>query len=164
MAVQCGFDMTNNQVIDSFRNEFGFLSNFYESSLYIDGQKFKSVEHAFQAYKTLDESARELIREANTPAQAKKLGRAVLLREDWEQIKYDLMLKFVRAKFNNPILKCMLLATAPAILIEGNNWNDTVWGVCRGQGQNLLGKILMQVRDEIAMNEQDLVQLTKVKI
>jgi ribA/ribD-fused uncharacterized protein len=139
--------------IESFTNEFGFLSNFYEAPIYVDGKRFASVEHAYQAHKTLDESAFNLIREAKTPGIAKKLGRAVSLRKDWDTVKYDLMLMFVRKKFENPFLRPLLLATEDAELIEGNTWNDTTWGVCRGVGQNLLGKILMQVRNECREEE-----------
>lgn len=142
--------------IDSFKNEFGFLSNFYEAPIYINGKRYASVEHAYQAFKTLDESSHNLIREAKTPGIAKKLGRAVSLRKDWDTVKYDLMLTFVRKKFENPFLRPLLLATEGAELIEGNTWNDTIWGVCRGVGQNLLGKILMQVRNECREEESKL--------
>jgi len=58
------------------------------------------------------------------------------------------MLDLVRKKFENPLLRAMLLATEDAVLVEGNTWNDTFWGVCRGRGENWLGRILMQVREE----------------
>lgn len=141
-------------VISSFRNEFGFLSNFHEATIYVDGTKYRSVEHAYQAYKTLDPWSRRLIREAKTPGEAKKLGQSVLLRGDWDEVKIDLMRTFVRKKFENPFLRPLLLATNEAELIEGNTWNDTFWGVCKGIGQNWLGKILMEVRDEIRKEEE----------
>lgn len=140
-------------VIDSFRGDFGFLSNFYEATIYVDGQRYASVEHAYQAFKTADPWSRKLIREAKTPGIAKKLGKSVKLRPDWESVKVDLMRDFVRKKFDNPFLAPLLLATDDAELIEGNTWNDTFWGVCRGQGQNWLGKILMEVRDELRLAE-----------
>lgn len=140
-------------VIDKFRGDFGFLSNFHEASIYVDGEKYRSVEHAYQAYKTLDPQSRKIIREAMTPGEAKKLGQCVTLRSDWESVKVDLMRSFVRKKFENPFLRPLLQATAEAELIEGNTWNDTFWGVCRGVGQNWLGKILMEIRDEIKAEE-----------
>lgn len=139
--------------IDSFRHDFGFLSNFYEATIYVGGKRYASVEHAYQAHKTLDPNAHELIRTAPSPSTAKKLGKAVQLRPDWDAVKVDLMRKFVTLKFENPFLRPLLLATADAVLIEGNTWNDTFWGVCRGQGQNWLGKILMDVR-EVCRAEQ----------
>lgn len=95
-----------------------------------------------------------MIREAATPGQAKKLGQGVSLRPDWESVKVDLMRTFVRKKFENPFLRPLLLATGDAELVEGNTWNDTFWGVCRGRGQNWLGRILMEVRDEIRKEEE----------
>lgn len=136
-------------IIDSFRGDFGFLSNFHEATIYVDGERYRSVEHAYQAHKTLDPWSRKLIREAKTPGEAKKLGQSVQLRGDWDVVKVDLMRSFVKKKFENPFLRPMLVATGDAELVEGNTWNDTFWGVCRGVGQNWLGRILMEVRDEL---------------
>lgn len=142
-------------VIDRFRGEFGFLSNFHESTIYVDGEKYRSVEHAYQAHKTIDISSRRIIRDAKTPGIAKKLGQSVTLREDWELIKVDLMRLFIKKKFENVFLRPLLLATGDAVLIEGNTWNDTTWGMCNGVGQNLLGKILMDERRRIQDEECD---------
>ncbi len=141
-------------VIDSFRGDFSFLSNFYESVIYVEGEKYISVEHAYQALKTLDPWSRRLIREAKTPGEAKKLGKSVKLRSDWEIVKVAIMQDLVKKKFENPFLQPLLLATGDATLIEGNTWGDCEWGVCRGVGQNFLGKILMEVRKEL-LEEQD---------
>lgn len=152
-------DDAKKATIDKFSGDFGFLSNFYPSVIYVDGLKYASVEHAYQAAKSSDPSTRELIRGAKTSAIAKKLGKSVQLRPDWESTKIELMRVLVRKKFDNPFLKPLLLATGDAELIEGNTWNDTTWGVCRGVGQNWLGKILMQVRDELAAQDaKDLVE------
>lgn len=73
------------------------------------------------------------------------------LRPDWEEAKVGIMEELVRLKFTaHADLRARLLATGDAELIEGNNWNDRFWGVCRGQGQNQLGLILMKVRSELA--------------
>jgi ribA/ribD-fused uncharacterized protein len=147
----------NKKVIDSFTKAsgYGFLSNFHPSTIYVDGKSYPTVEHAIQAHKTTDEKSRDLIRRASSPGEAKKLGRAVQLRTDWEEVKVDLMRSFVRKKFENPFLRPLLLQTEDAELIEGNTWNDRFWGVCRGSGQNWLGKILMEVRDEIRRHPQE---------
>lgn len=137
-------------VIDRFIGEFAFLSNFYPSTIRYRGELFRTVEHAYQAAKTQVESERKVIQSAKTPGEAKKLGRSVTLRGDWDTIKVDLMRQFVKLKFENPLLREMLLATGDADLIEGNYWNDKFWGVCRGHGENWLGRILMEVRAEIA--------------
>lgn len=136
--------------VDRFVGDFAFLSNFYRSVIYVDGRRYATVEHAYQAAKTSDVASRELIRKAKTPSLAKKLGQAVTLRADWDAVRLQVMEDLVRKKFENPFLRPMLLATAGAELVEGNLWNDTFFGVCRGVGQNWLGKLLMKVRDEIA--------------
>jgi ribA/ribD-fused uncharacterized protein len=135
-------------IIDKFRGDFGFLSNFYESSVWLDKVQYRSVEHAYQAAKACDESTRMLIREAKTPSIAKHLGKSCQLPHDWDKKKVEIMRQLVHEKFKNPLLRSMLLATADAQLVEGNTWNDTFWGVCRGKGQNWLGKILMDVREK----------------
>jgi hypothetical protein len=146
--------MSDKKVIDSFTTAagYGFLSNFHPSTIYVNGKSYPTVEHAIQAHKTLDETSHDLIRRAKTPGEAKKLGRAVILRPDWEEVKVDLMRDFVRKKFENPFLRPLLVATGDAELIEGNTWNDRFWGVCRGSGLNWLGKILMEIRGEILKN------------
>jgi ribA/ribD-fused uncharacterized protein len=137
-----------NDQIAWFRDEYAFLSNFYSSEIEHEGIVFPTVEHAFQAAKTMDIERRKI---AATPApgSAKRLGRRVKLRPDWEQIKVGLMRDLLRNKFSDPDLAARLLATGSAELIEGNNWNDTFWGVCRGRGRNMLGQLLMEVREEI---------------
>jgi len=119
----------------------------------LDGVTYPTVEHAFQAAKTFDPAERELIRDANTPQTAKRLGRGVALRADWEPVKYGLMRELLRQKFAIPELRQALLATGEAELIEGNNWNDRTWGQVLVQGQwvgkNWLGELLMEVRQEI---------------
>lgn len=136
-------------VIDSFRGDFWFLSNMYASVIYIEGDRYESVEHAYQASKTLDPWERRMIRKAASPFDAKALGKGVKVRENWDDIKVDVMKKLVKKKFENPFLQPMLLATDDAIIVENNTWNDQFWGVCKGEGLNMLGKILMEVREEI---------------
>jgi len=138
------------KIIDSFEGEHRFLSNFYSSPLQLEGIIYPTIEHAFQAMKTKDKNKRIEISKLQTPGEAKRAGRKVKLREDWEKIKLEVMEFLVRLKFKNYIdLKNELLATDNAELIEGNWWNDRFWGICKGRGENNLGKILMKVRDEL---------------
>jgi ribA/ribD-fused uncharacterized protein len=131
--------------IDSFTGEYRFLSNFFIEP---DGS---CVEVDYQASKHIDylhdpKSVLKLF-DGLGPSNAKKLGRRLPLRPDWESVKLDLMKKFVIAKFvDHEVLAEKLLATGDEELIEDNYWMDTFWGVCRGVGDNHLGKILMQVR------------------
>jgi ribA/ribD-fused uncharacterized protein len=133
--------------IDRFAGLFRFLSNFYPALVVLDGVVYPSVEHAYQAAKSTNGAVREHIRIAPTPAVAKRYGREVLLRPDWESVKIQYMKHLVWQKFStHELLGTLLLATGDAELVEGNTWNDRFWGVCRGVGENWLGRILMDVR------------------
>lgn len=136
-------------VIDRFDGEHRWLSNFAPAFVLLDGKPFQSVEHAYQAAKSLDPDERDIVSLAATPGKAKRLGRNIELRPDWGQAKVPIMLGLLRQKFRQPRFKSLLLGTGDATLIEGNHWGDTFWGVCKGKGQNMLGKLLMQVRQEI---------------
>lgn len=133
--------------INIFKGSYYFLSNYYESPLIYDGISYPTVEHAFQAAKTLDFNKRQEIAYQSTQGKAKRMGRHVQLRGDWENIKDSIMEELIIQKFTkNSYLKQQLLETGDKKLIEGNDWNDTYWGVCGGIGENHLGRILMEVR------------------
>ena len=135
--------------ISKFDGEYSFLSNFYECPIDFLGLHFNSSEAAFQSMKTPIHSEQLLFINLS-PSAAKKLGRKIQLRQDWELVKDHYMYRIVLAKFTqNYNLKQKLILTGEAELIEGNYWNDTYWGVCNGIGQNKLGKILMRVRSEL---------------
>lgn len=138
-----------DHVIDSFSGPHAFLSNFWPCEIQWEGAWYFSTEAAFQADKTTDLEYRKHIQCAKDPAAAKRLGRKAQLRPDWESRKFDTMLALLRLKFQDPHLKGLLLDTGDTTLVEKNHWKDTIWGVCNGVGQNMLGKLLMQVRDEI---------------
>ena len=139
-------------MINNFRKENFFLSNFYPSILVYNGIAYSSSEAAYQAQKTLDNDERKRISKLG-PKQAKEEGRKLTLREDWEDIKINEMYNICKAKFTqNPILARKLLKTRDQELVENNHWNDTFWGVCNGEGLNNLGKILMRIRKEIGFN------------
>jgi ribA/ribD-fused uncharacterized protein len=137
--------------ITKFRGQYGWLSNFYSASVCFAGINYPTVEHAFRAAKTLDLSWRRLILNHSSPADAKQMGRCAVLRSDWEEIKLTVMEDLLRQKFHIPCFKAMLLATGDMEIVEGNEWGDIFWGVCRGVGSNHLGILLMQIRDELRM-------------
>lgn len=137
-------------IIDSFRDKYLFLSNFSQARINYNGLEFKNSEAAFQAQKVLDVEE-QLPFTQMSPKEAKRRGRQVKLRPDWEDVKDGIMEEIVRAKFSQNVnLRDKLLATGDATLIEGNTWNDRYWGVDTktGEGQNRLGKILMKIRSE----------------
>lgn len=141
-------------MINSFSNHYDFLSNFYPSEIEWGGLKYPTVEHYFQAFKTLDFDERAEIAAAATPGLAKRLGREVQLRDDWEEIKDMVMEIGLRKKFEDPQLRARLRATGRTYLEEGNSWHDNYWGNCycsrcqQVRGRNHLGQLLMKIRDE----------------
>ena len=127
-----------SSVIKEFRDEYFFLSNFYPAVVHYRGFTYMNSEAAFQAQKCLDDDDRLKFCTLE-PNEAKRLGRKVRLRDDWEEIKYKFMLEIVRAKFRQDRkLRESLLKTGNAELIEGNTWGDRVWGVDlkTGRGKN----------------------------
>ena len=136
--------------IDSFSGIFHFLSNFHPAPLLYEGIEYPTSEHAYQAAKTLDTDQRLNIAMLETPSEAKKYGQSVTQRTAWYDIKIGVMGEILLAKFKqNPDLTEKLLATDDAILIEGNTWGDTFWGVCDGRGENHLGQLLMEIREAL---------------
>lgn len=145
------------KVISRFTKEtgFDFLSNFFPSTIRFDGKLYPTVEHAYQASKSKDEKIREVIRNAKSPWEAKKLGQGIVVRDDWDFVKVEIMRLLIKEKFENPFLGHRLIKTEGYTLVMDNKWNDRFWGVCRGTGENWLGKILMQVRDEIVKETRE---------
>lgn len=142
--------------ITSFRGEYDFLSNFYEATVDFGGLRYLNSEAAFQAQKCQSDEERYAFLYLPA-AKAKRRGRQVELRPDWQAVKVGLMEEIVRAKFRqHPELAARLLATDGCRLIEANTWNDTCWGVDAdtGQGENNLGRILMKIRDELRNESQ----------
>lgn len=134
--------------ITSFKGKYRFLSNFYPAKILYRNIEYPTVEHAYQAVKTVDKETRRSIASLATPGDARRAGQNVVLRANWGLIRVGMMDVFIRKKFMIPDLERFLLATEDRDLVEGNYWGDTFWGVCKGVGQNQLGKLLMQIRKE----------------
>jgi len=135
--------------IDSFCGKWDFLSNFSNAEVTYEDVTYPTLEHAFQAAKTLVPNERKMILLARTPGRAKRLGKTVTLRKNWNRLRLRIMEGLLRQKFRqytDDYFK--LMHTAGRDLIEGNHWNDTYWGICKGKGKNHLGKLLMKIRDE----------------
>ncbi len=148
--------MTISRFIDKYR----FLSNFHLSTVYFEGWIYPTVEHAYQAAKTLNLEHRKLFL-TGTPSEAKRRGRKVSLRPDWETIKDSIMRDLLRQKFSDishQELAIQLIQTQDKPLLEGNYWHDNYWGSCTckvcfhrklSPGKNMLGKMLMEIRAEL---------------
>lgn len=133
--------------IRGFFGEYRYLSNFWIAPIVLEGQRFQTVEHFFQASKATSDSDFNYVAYALGPKLAKGRGRDIKIRPDWDKIKDSIMLKALNAKFDqHPDLCNLLLGTQGCYLEETNSWNDTYWGVCNGKGLNKLGIMLMQIR------------------
>lgn len=142
---------TGNQIvmkITEFDGEYRFLSNFWPCDITIVGIPYKNVEAAYQASKTTCLTTRRQFSDL-WAKDARFKGRKIQIRPNWGDVmKVEIMELCLRAKFQIPELRARLISTEGCELIEGNDWNDRFWGVCRGSGRNVLGKLLMMLRDE----------------
>jgi ribA/ribD-fused uncharacterized protein len=136
-------------VVNIFDSRYDFLSNSYDSKVYVFNHTFRNAEAAFQ-----DAKLRAFVN--LKPSEAKELGRNVELTKDWEDIRYGIMEEVVYGKFTqNEELKKKLKETGNKRLIYVNKWHDNIWGECNCNKckdktkTNLLGKILMEVRTNL---------------
>ena len=143
-------------MIDCFDGKYAFLSNFYNCPVTYNRLVYQNNEAAFQAQKTLDENVRKEFTSL-PPNLAKRKGRRVNLRSDWEEVKDDVMYEICLEKFlsrKNYRLLELLHNTGHEEIVEGNYWHDNYWGNCtcnrckNTEGNNKLGKILMEIRSK----------------
>jgi len=143
--------------IDSFRGKYRFLSNFHPCEMVAEWDqgfaKVPTLEHAFQAAKAVRREDFEAICQAKTAGAAKRIGKelkaAGRVRPDWYSVNLKVMEDLLRQKFSNPELRKKLVETGNAELVEGNDWGDVFFGVCRGKGENHLGRLLMKIRKDL---------------
>lgn len=133
--------------------KYGPLSNFAQFGFILGGKYYQTSEHYYQSQKSLDPEIQEKIRTQKTPKLSKQLASTISIRPDWEEIKYEIMRKALKAKFTQTTsLKDLLLETRDEVLIEDSPY-DYIWGCgYDGTGQNLLGKCLMEVRSWLLTN------------
>ncbi|WP_420287278.1 NADAR family protein [Flavobacterium psychrophilum] len=141
-------------MIKEFQGDFRWLSNFSPVKIELDGLEFSSVEHAYMSAKSDDEKWKSFCSNSNnTAGNIKRESRNVKLKDNWNDIKLEIMQKCIEQKFNKSPFKALLLKTGNEHIQEGNRWNDKFWGVClkTNEGENNLGKLIMSVRT--ALNE-----------
>lgn len=144
-----------NMAINEFQGDYRFLSNFFVGEpLRVLGMTFMTSEHMYQALKTIDPVEVKAVLSCQSPGEAKRLGKSLTLREDWDSIKDRAMELCIGHKFaSNPKLTEKLLDTGSTFLLEGNTWHDNYWGACSctncgyDDWQNKLGYTLMRYRD-----------------
>lgn len=144
-----------------------FLSNMYPVQVTVPWGTYTCAEAAFQAAKCVTEKDKNLFVNLNG-YQAKSLGKKIALRPDWNDVRIDIMRQVVSSKFSDPTLVEKLLVTGEEELVEGNTWGDKIWGcVWDGkswQGENNLGKILMEVRQAINNKEETIMKNVEIII
>ncbi len=150
-----------DEAITAFKKPYAFLTNFSVSPVEYEGVTYKTVEHAYQAAKTLDPAWREKIQGKANPGWARQTGKgkAFPMRPDWDQVHLGVMRELLRQKFAAPKRAAQLLSTGQRQLIEGNHWGDIYWGAVLNangewEGANHLGKILMEIREELASKDE----------
>jgi ribA/ribD-fused uncharacterized protein len=148
-------DLHSKFPITSFQVEYRFLSNFYQHAFHWAGLRWPTAEHAYQLAKTGPDKIKLYYIDfcKLTPGQARRNGRNLPIRPDWNDVRIGIMREIRYCKFKQPVLAKMLLATEDRLLIEGNAWGDQFWGMTRVHdsyiGANHLGTLLMEVRDAI---------------
>ena len=159
MSVKIGnamAEMTGVVNFYSVGDEFGEFSNFAPYPFTLDGERWQTSEHYFQAQKFEDKSYKAKIRKSNSPLLAAQMGRdrKQKLRRDWESVKVEVMRAAVLAKFTqHEELRVLLLSTGDSKLVEHTE-NDDYWGDGGdGSGKNMLGRILMQVRESLRLSQ-----------
>jgi N-glycosidase YbiA len=129
-----------------FIGRWAFLSNFCPSPITIGGITYPTAEHAYQAQKAYKDEDRQKVLNAKTPGEAKRIGRNIPTRGDWNAVRIDVMRAVIAAKFAEPSMARRLIETGNIEIVEDNYWGDQFWGVCAGSGQNWLGRLLMEER------------------
>lgn len=133
-----------NKILGFF-GEYRWLSNYHLIDIKHEGITYPSTEHAYQASKTKDKKIRKRFLNL-TCAESQKMGQQIDKINNWDDIKLQVMLSVLIEKFRDKELRKKLLNTGNKHLEETNHWGDKYWGVCNGEGENNLGKLLMVIR------------------
>jgi ribA/ribD-fused uncharacterized protein len=144
-------------MIKFFNGAYSGFSNFSPHEVKFEGVIYPTSEHAFQAAKTIDPTSRVLIQKLAKASEAKAMGRKLVLRANWDELKLGVMVTILKDKFTrHDALKSLLLSTGENTLVEGNTWHDNYWGACicescgkKEEQHNWLGTCLMQLRKEL---------------
>lgn len=140
---------------------YGVFSNLYRRPMVFEGREYPTSEHAYQAGKARKEAVREWILSAPSPSLVAMAAHGLYtwdINPDWSRTKYDRMREVLRAKFTqHEDLKAVLLSTGNARLVEVGRTDNLVnrtWGEVNGKGLNMLGVLLMEVREELRVQAE----------
>lgn len=139
-------------MILKFNKEHKWLSNFMPCTIVLDGRTYPSVEHAYMSAKSDDIQWKQTCTDENIkPSKIKKMSKDIVLVDNWESIKVEVMRECLNQKFSQEPYKTLLLETGDTFIQEGNYWGDTFWGVDlnSNSGENRLGKLIMEIREKL---------------
>lgn len=135
-------------MINEFSGQYRWLSNFWLCPVVYDGRVYPSTENAYQAAKLVGKD--RFVFTSCSPGKAKRLGRELKNHTDWDNKKLGVMNAVLLQKFcHGSFLAEKLMNTIFMDIVEGNTWGDKFWGVCDGDGENNLGKLIMSIREEL---------------
>ena len=139
-------------MIPEFKNEYRWLSNFYPCEINVNGQRFRTVEHAYQSYKSDDPNWKKFCFETKSPGKVKIESHNLEYDKNlWVKKSLKIMEECLTQKYNQEPFRSLLLDTGEEYLQEGNDWDDTFWGVDIKTriGKNNLGRLIMLIRDRL---------------
>lgn len=141
-------------MISSFDGDNEFLSNFWLCPIVMGDHVYPSTENAYQAAKYPKAERQQFT--TCSPAMAKKLGGRIARPKNWDTEKRSVMFKVLKRKFAKGSYNSVrLMNTGNQELVEGNDWGDTYWGVCEGEGKNYLGIMLMDIRRNLTTQRSE---------
>lgn len=145
------------RIIDGMFGKHRFLSNFHYEPVTYEGMEYVATENAYQAAKTTNLKVRARFQTVE-PKEAKKMGSKkagiIMPRPDWDDVRIDVMRELQRQKFKpGTELSQRLLDTGDHVILENNWWKDRFWGVCDGVGENWMGILVMERREELRQHE-----------
>ena len=142
-------------MIESFKGIYTWLSNMVPVKIIYEGIEYPSVEHAYMSAKSSDMAWKSRCADTQiSPKQIKQESKSIRLRDEWEDMKIDVMKECLEQKYQQEPFKTLLLGTGETHIQEGNWWGDFFWGVDikTGKGENNLGKLIMKIRNDLKNN------------
>lgn len=141
---------TKRGIVAGFMGDYRWLSNFERCDIHYKGLNYKSVESAWQAQRAEDSKVKYIFTRLES-REAKHLGSSLISSDEWEKHKYEYLKEILNYKFHLHQFKWKLIDTGEMKLINTNHWGDTVLGIdaSTGKGENLLGKFIMEIRENL---------------